>query len=76
MQTIRVTVEPARDRVRLKAVDDKGRAEIIIEDILRGDATGERNRLLERLVSSGQYDEVTGGRIQPMNNQISNKAQK
>ena len=77
--TIRVTVKPSyltAGRVRIEAVNDKGYAEVIVENILRGDATGERNRLLDELSSGGQYDEVTGDAIQPVNNQISNKAQK
>ena len=78
LRTIRVTVERSgyqAGRVCLKAVDGEGKAKLIVENLLPGDACRERNQLVERLVSSGQYDEVTGELIQPMNNQTSNKAQ-
>jgi hypothetical protein len=65
--TIRVTVEPSHQtvgRACLKAVDNEGRARLIVENLLPEDACRERNRLLDELVSSGQYDEVIGDVIQ------------
>lgn len=61
MRTIRVTVEPSRVRRRvwLKAVDSEGNAEVL-SNIPREDAARLRNKLLERLVASGLYDEVIG----------------
>lgn len=67
-QAVRVTVGPSgyqAGRVCLKAVDSEGRAKLIVENILPGDVCRERNELLERLVASGQYDEVTGEAIGP-----------
>lgn len=66
MTAIRVTVERSgyqAGRVCLKAVDGEGKAKLIVENILPGDACRERNALLERLVAGGQYDEVTGEAI-------------
>lgn len=67
--TIRVTVEPSRQtagRALLKAVDSDGRARLIVENLLPGDACRARNELLEQLAASGRYDEVIGDVIEAM----------
>jgi hypothetical protein len=65
VRMIRVTVEQAAGRARLRAVDGAGRAVVVVENLPPGDACRERNRLVERLVAEGEYDEVTGDAIGP-----------
>jgi hypothetical protein len=63
VRTIRVTAGPSLQtagRACLKAVDHAGRAVVIVENLPPGGPCRERNRLVERLVAEGRYDEVTG----------------
>ena len=64
MRSIRITIEPSRIRWRvwLKAVDNRGHAEVIL-NIPRWDVVRLRDKLFDKLIASGLYDEVTGDPI-------------
>ena len=63
MRTIHITVELSRSprRMWIKAVENDGKA--IVLNVAADQALRERNRLIDRLIKGGEFDQVTAGEI-------------
>jgi len=66
LRSVHITVELSRTRKRvwLKAIEGDGKS-VVLLNIARDQAITERNNLIERLIKTGEFDQVTADAIPP-----------